>query len=199
MNEVQSQNLFNIENVCIGIAGLGGLGSNIAMMLARSGIRHFVLADFDIVDESNLNRQHYFPEQQKKKKTECISEQMLRLNPDLDLTVHDILLTKDNMSSIFKNCRIVCEAFDRPDFKADLAAALLTELPDTIVISGSGMAGIESANTIRTIQRMRRLYICGDGMSEIGFGVRLTAPRVQICAGHQANMVLRLLNGYTQP
>ncbi len=199
MNEVQPQNLFNIENVCIGIAGLGGLGSNIAMMLARSGIRHFVLADFDIVDESNLNRQHYFPEHLGRKKTECISEQMLRLNPDLDLTVHDILLTKDNMSSIFKNCRIVCEAFDRPDFKADLAAALLTELPDTIVISGSGMAGIESANTIRTIQRMRRLYICGDGMSEIGFGVRLTAPRVQICAGHQANMVLRLLNGYTQP
>lgn len=199
MDMLHSQNHIEMRNACIGIAGLGGLGSNIAMMLVRSGIRRFVLADFDIVDESNLNRQHYFPEHLGRKKTECIREQMLHLNPNLDLTVHDTKLTKDNMSAIFKDCCIVCEAFDQPDFKADLVAVLLSELPDTIVISGSGMAGIESANMIRTIQRMRRLYICGDGVTDIGLGIRLTAPRVQICAGHQANMVLRLLNGYTQP
>lgn len=188
------------NNQCrIGIAGLGGLGSNIAMMLARSGVRRFVLADFDVVDESNLNRQHYFPRHLHRYKTECIKEQLLELSPDIDAEIHTVKLDGTNMSRIFKDCAIVCEAFDRPECKSELASVLLTELPGTVIVSASGMAGFESSNTIKTVKRMNRFYLCGDGITEIGDGIRLCAPRVQICAGHQANMVLRLLHGIETP
>lgn len=183
----------------VGIAGLGGLGSNIAVMLARSGVRRFVLADFDVVDESNLNRQHYFPRHLNRPKTECIREQLLELSPDIHAEIYTERLDSANMSRIFKDCAIVCEAFDRPECKSELVSVLLSELPDVIIVSGSGMAGFESSNTIKTVRRMDRLYLCGDGVTEIGGGLRLCAPRVQICAGHQANMVLRLLHGIGTP
>jgi len=183
----------------IGIAGLGGLGSNIAMMLARSGIRHFVLADFDTVDESNLNRQHYFPAHLGRKKTECMKEQLLALNPALELEIYDTYIDSANAAAIFKGCAIVCEAFDKPECKSELVSTLLSQLEDTIIISGSGMAGFESANTIVTKHPLKRLYMCGDGITDVSVHGRLSAPRVQICAGHEANMVLRLLHGITQP
>lgn len=190
---------FQNNHLPIGIAGLGGLGSNIAMMLARSGVRRFVLADFDIVDESNLNRQHYFPRHLYRPKTECMREQLLELFPDIRAEIHTVRLDAANMPHIFKDCAIVCEAFDRPECKAELVSSLLSELPGTIIVSGSGMAGFKSSNTIKTVKRMNRLYLCGDGVTEIGGGLRLCAPRVQICAGHQANMVLRLLHGIKTP
>lgn len=190
---------YDCESIRIGIAGLGGLGSNIAMMLARSGIRHFVLADFDIVDESNLNRQHYFPCHIGRKKTECMREQLLNLNPDITLKTFDTYLNGENMAEIFKDCTIVCEAFDNPECKSELVTVLLSQLADTVIISGSGMAGFESANTITTKHPFERLYICGDFVTEVAAHIRLTAPRVQICAGHQANMVLRLIHGLTEP
>lgn len=190
---------YDCENIVIGIAGLGGLGSNIAMMLARSGIRHFILADFDIVDESNLNRQHYFPHHIGRKKTDCMREQLLSLNPDIDVKAFDTYLSSENMAEIFKDCDIVCEAFDNPECKSELVTVLLSQLADTVIISGSGMAGFESANTITTKHPLARLYLCGDCVTEVNHHIRLTAPRVQICAGHQANMVLRLVHGLTEP
>ena len=198
-NTIESGHTKNSCSACIGIAGLGGLGSNIAMMLARSGVRRFVLADFDVVDESNLNRQHYFPSHLGRKKTECIKEQLLALNPALDLEIHDTYIDSTNAALIFKDCTIVCEAFDRPECKSELVTALLSQLKNTIVVSGSGMAGFESANTIVTKHPLKRLYLCGDGTTDVNVNGRLTAPRVQICAGHEAHMVLRLLHGITEP
>ena len=183
----------------IGIAGLGGLGSNIAMMLARSGVRRFILADFDTVDESNLNRQHYFPSHLGRKKTECMKEQLLTLDPALEIEIYDTYIDSTNAAAIFKDCAIVCEAFDKPECKPELVSTLLSQLEDTIIISGSGMAGFESANTIVTKHPLKRLYMCGDGTTDVAVCGRLSAPRVQICAGHEANMVLRLLHGITQP
>lgn len=183
----------------IGIAGLGGLGSNIAMMLARSGVRRFILADFDTVDESNLNRQHYFPSHLGRKKTECMKEQLLTLDPALEIEIYDTYIDSTNAAAIFKDCAIVCEAFDKPECKSELVSTLLSQLEDTIIISGSGMAGFESANTIVTKHPLKRLYMCGDGITDVAVCGRLSAPRVQICAGHEANMVLRLLHGITQP
>ena len=108
-------------------------------------------------------------------------------------------MTADNACTLFAGCDVICEAFDQADQKAMLTEAILTGLPDTPLVSGSGMAGWGSANTIQTVRRFGHFYVCGDGESDIEDGVGLTAPRVAVCAAHQATMVMRLLLGQTNP
>lgn len=184
-----------LSKACVGIAGLGGLGSNIAMMLARSGIGHLILVDFDKVDPSNLNRQHYMVSHLGMKKTDAIKAQILQANPFIRLDTRDTYITPENAPDIFSGCDLVCEAFDKAENKAELINSLLTRYPEMTLISGSGMAGYASSNTIRTQRFFRRLYLCGDQISGIEAGDSLMAPRVQICAAHEANMALRLLLG----
>lgn len=192
--ERHGQEIFDrLKNARIGIAGLGGLGSNIAMMLARSGIGHLTLADFDSVEPSNLNRQHYMVSHLGMPKTEAIKDLILQANPFIRLDTHLIRITEENAPEIFGDCDLVCEAFDRPEAKAELINSLLENCPGLTLISGSGMAGYGNSNAIRTEKAMKHLYICGDQVSEIGPNNSLMAPRVQICAAHQANLVLQLL------
>lgn len=186
-----------LKSAYIGVAGLGGLGSNIAMMLTRAGIGRLLLVDFDCVEPSNLNRQHYFIEHLGMKKTEALKQQLLKANPYIQIDTLDIYITEANAPHIFGSCDIVCEAFDRPEAKAGLITGLLSCHNHLPVISGCGMAGFESSNSIRTIRRMKNLYICGDRTTEISDTMSLMAPRVQICAGHEANMAVRLLLGLT--
>lgn len=183
----------------VGIAGLGGLGSNIAVHLSRLGIGHLVLADFDKVDLSNLNRQHYFLRHLGKWKTEAMKEQLLDINPYLTYEIHTVRVTDSNACGIFKDCDIICEAFDNADQKAMLIETILTDLPGIPLISGSGMAGSRSANDIRTLHRFSNLYLCGDGTSDISSGECLMSPRVGVCAAHEATMVMRLLLGICEP
>ena len=192
--ERHGQKIFDrLKNARIGIAGLGGLGSNIAMMLARSGIGHLTLADFDSVEPSNLNRQHYMVSHLGIPKTEAIKDLILQANPFIRLDTHLVRITEENAPEIFGSCDLVCEAFDRPEAKAELINSLLENCPGLTLISGSGMAGYGNSNAIRTEKAMKYLYICGDQVSEIGPNNSLMAPRVQICAAHQANLVLQLL------
>ena len=192
--ERHGQEIFDrLKNAHIGIAGLGGLGSNIAMMLARSGIGHLTLADLDSVEPSNLNRQHYMVSHLGMPKTEAIKDLILQANPFIRLDTHLVRITEENAPEIFGSCDLVCEAFDRPEAKAELINSLLENCPGLTLISGSGMAGYGNSNTIRTEKAMKYLYICGDQVSEIGPNNSLMAPRVQICAAHQANLVLQLL------
>lgn len=192
--ERHGQEIFDrLKNARIGIAGLGGLGSNIAMMLARSGIGHLTLADFDSVEPSNLNRQHYMVSHLGIPKTEAIKDLILQANPFIRLDTHLVRITEENAPEIFGSCDLVCEAFDRPEAKAELINSLLENCPGLTLISGSGMAGYGNSNAIRTEKAMKYLYICGDQVSEIGPNNSLMAPRVQICAAHQANLVLQLL------
>lgn len=192
--ERHGQEFFDrLKNAHIGIAGLGGLGSNIAMMLARSGIGHLTLADFDSVEPSNLNRQHYMVSHLGMPKTEAIKDLILQANPFIRLDTHLVRITEENAPEIFGSCDLVCEAFDRPEAKAELINSLLENCPGLTLISGSGMAGYGNSNAIRTEKAMKYLYICGDQVSEIGPNNSLMAPRVQICAAHQANLVLQLL------
>lgn len=177
----------------VGIAGLGGLGSNIAAMLARMGVGHLVLADFDVVEPGNLNRQNYFVSQLGKYKTEATAEQLLQINPFITVEFHTVRVDEQNAASLFGGCDVVCEAFDNPESKAMLVSTLLGECTGVKLVCGSGMAGIGSSNEILTRRRMSRLYVCGDGLSEAATGIM--APRVIICAGHQANMAVRLLMG----
>ena len=187
------------KSVSVGVAGLGGLGSNIAVMLAQSGIGKLVIADFDMVEPSNLNRQHYSISHLGMTKAEAVKQQIADINPYVEVISYNVRIDISNASDIFGGCDILCEAFDNPANKAMLISAMLSECPNIKVVSGSGMAGIESSNTIITKRRFKNLYICGDGETEAKMGRGLMAPRVAICAGHQANMVLRLASGEVNP
>lgn len=175
------------------VAGLGGLGSNIAVMLARSGIGHLFLVDFDVVDVTNLNRQMYFISHLGLPKTEALPQILYQINPYLICESMRIKVTPENVRELFKEYPIVCEAFDKPDQKAMLVRELLMQCPETIVVSGNGMAGYGDTNDICTSQKMRRLYVCGDQKTDVGGGIGLMAPRVAACAAHEANKVIQLI------
>lgn len=197
--ERHGQQVFDtLAKAHVGIAGLGGLGSNIAMMLARSGVGHLLLIDFDSVEPSNLNRQHYMVSHLGMPKSEAIKDLILQANPFIQLDTRCLRITGENVPELFTGCDLVCEAFDKPEAKAELVNSLLENCPGLPILSGSGMAGYGSSNTIRTEKVMKNLYLCGDRVSGIESVGTLMAPRVQICAAHEANMALRLLLGITE-
>ena len=177
----------------VAIAGLGGLGSNIAVALARIGVGSLLLVDFDVVEPSNLNRQSYYVEHLGRPKTEALSEQLRKINPYITIHAEQVKIDETNANRLFEGYGIVCEAFDSPKEKAMLINTLLTSRSDVKIVAASGLAGYESANTIRTDRKLKNLYVCGDGENEARPGRGLMAPRVLVCAGHQATMVLRLL------
>ncbi|MBP2637556.1 MAG: thiamine biosynthesis protein ThiF, family 2 [Firmicutes bacterium] len=179
----------------VAIAGLGGLGSNIAVMLARIGVGHLLLVDFDIVEPSNLNRQSYYIRHLGMPKTQALQEQLTEINPFIQIETRTVRVTADNVVELFSDYPILCEAFDKPDAKAMLVNTALQKLPGVTIVASSGMAGYASSNLVKTTHPLKRLYMCGDLETGAGIGTGLMAPRVQICAGHQANMILRLLVG----
>ena len=181
-----------LQKSTIGIAGLGGLGSNIALMLARSGVGKLVIADFDTVEISNIHRQDYPLSAVGMKKTDAVIQEIGCVNPWCTVEKHDVKLNQNN-ASLFSGCDIVCEALDDAEQKIMLIESL-SSMGRTIV-SGNGMAGMDSANSIITRKAGDRLYICGDGESDVKEKGSLSASRVAVCAAHQANAVVRLLLG----
>ncbi|WML52636.1 sulfur carrier protein ThiS adenylyltransferase ThiF [Neobacillus sp. PS3-12] len=179
----------------VAIAGLGGLGSNIAVMLARIGVGQLLLVDFDIVEPSNLNRQSFYISHLGLPKTIALKKQLEEINPFIKIETETVKITEENVKQLFNGYDIICEAFDKPDQKSMLINTALELLPNSKIVSGSGMAGYESSNLIKTTNPMKRLYLCGDLENAAKVGRGLMAPRVNICAGHQANMILRLLIG----
>lgn len=182
-----------LNNAKVAIAGLGGLGSNIAVALARIGVGHLHLIDFDKVDISNLNRQHYFISHLNKYKTQALAEQLQMINPYLNIVTDCIKVTENNIFSLFKDEDIICEAFDVPENKAMLVNKVLEFFPEKYIISGSGMAGFGHSNEIHTRKVMGKFYICGDEKTALSNENSLMAPRVAICAGHQANLITQLI------
>lgn len=182
-----------LNNAKVAIAGLGGLGSNIAVALARIGVGHLHLIDFDKVDISNLNRQHYFISHLNKYKTQALAEQLQMINPYLNIVTDCIKVTEDNIFALFKDEDIICEAFDFPENKAMLVNKVLELFPEKYIISGSGMAGFGHSNEIHTRKVMGKFYICGDEKTALSNENSLMAPRVAICAGHQANLITQLI------
>jgi len=184
-----------IDGGKVAIAGLGGLGSNIAVMLARIGVGQLLLVDFDNVEPSNLNRQSYYISHLGMPKTAALKKQIEEINPFINIETRNVEVTESNILELFNGYDLICEAFDRPEAKSMLVNGALNLLPNIKIVSASGMAGYASSNLIKTVRPMNRLYVCGDMENEAKIGKGLMAPRVQICAGHQANMVLRLLLG----
>ena len=183
----------------VAVCGLGGLGSNIAIALARAGVGHLHLIDFDRVDLTNLNRQQYAVGQLGQYKTDALRETLSLVSPYCDVTCDTIQVTEENLPDLLKTEDYVCEAFDRAEAKAMLVSGVLEHFPEKYLVAGSGLAGLGSANTIQTRRVSQRFYLCGDGTSDSSVGLGLVASRVLVCAAHEANMILRLIAGETEP
>ena len=186
-----------LRSARVAIAGLGGLGSNIAVSLTRAGVGELLLVDFDRVEISNLNRQQYDTGDLGRLKTEALRDRLLKINPYITLKTRTVRVDATNAAELFGSYGIVCEAFDKASAKAMLINTLLTQCPHTHIVSGSGMAGYLSANMITTRRVFERLYLCGDGVTDMADANGLMAPRVAVCANHEANMALRLILGAT--
>ena len=183
----------------VAVCGLGGLGSNIAIALARAGVGHLHLIDFDRVDLTNLNRQQYAVGQLGQYKTDALRETLSLVSPYCDVTCDTIQVTEENLPDLLKTEDYICEAFDRAEAKAMLVSGVLEYFPEKYIVAGSGLAGLGSANTIQTRRVSQRFYLCGDGTSDSSVGLGLVASRVLVCAAHEANMILRLIAGETEP
>jgi len=192
----ERQNTF--LNATVAICGLGGLGSNIATALTRAGVGKLILIDFDKVDITNLNRQQYKMSQLGRLKTECCLENLRDISPYTEIEIHTVKLTEENISELLGEADIICEAFDKADQKAMLVNTVLETFPDKYMLSGTGMAGFGSANTIQSRKVFEKFYLCGDEKSDVNDGIGLVASRVMVCAAHEAHMVLRLLSGETE-
>ncbi len=179
----------------VAVCGLGGLGSNIAVILARAGIGRLILIDFDRVDLTNLHRQQYKAAQIGMFKTGALADNLREIAPYAELETHTVRVTEDNVCSLLQNTDIVCEAFDDARAKALLTNAVLTGLPGKYLVAASGMAGLGSANEIKTRRVTEYFYVCGDGVSEVTDDIGLVASRVTVCAAHQAHAVLQILAG----
>ena len=184
---------FELKNATVGIAGLGGLGSNVAVALTRLRLGKLIIADFDVVEESNLNRQHYYHDQIGMPKTQASMDNLKRINPDADITAHRVRLTPENIVELFKDADVIAECLDRAEQKQMLVETVLTRMRHTVVVTVSGIAGLGRSNEIVTRRISDRLIFVGDGKSGTGAGIPLTAPRVGIAAHHQANAVAEII------
>lgn len=182
-----------IAGTVVAVCGLGGLGSNIAIALARAGIGKLLLFDFDTVDVSNLHRQQYKAEQIGQPKAEALGANLREIAPHVSLDARRVKITEENGRELLKEADIVCEAFDVPEQKAMLAGLVLETMPEKYLVASSGMAGIGEANQIQTKKITERFYLCGDGVSDIEGGMGLFSTRVLVCAAHQAHAVIRII------
>ena len=183
------------SSATVAICGLGGLGSNIAIALARAGIGKLILIDFDCVDITNLHRQQYKVNQIGLYKADALAENLLEIAPYTEIKTVTAKITEENFADLLKGADVVCEAFDKAEAKAMLVNGVLEQLPQCYLVAASGMAGMDTPNTIRTRKVMKRFYLCGDEKNDVADTIGLVAPRVMLCAAHQAHTVLRILAG----
>jgi sulfur carrier protein ThiS adenylyltransferase len=183
----------HLKKFKVGIAGAGGLGSNCAAALARTSVGTLVIADFDKVELSNISRQFYFIDQVGMMKTTALKENLKRIRPEMNVVIHQTVLTEKNIPSIFRDCQVIVEAFDRADMKQMLVETVQKELTGIPLIVGSGLAGWGNTEILKFRKIDETLYICGDEMSEATDDYPPLAPRVSIVANMQANAVIEIL------
>ncbi len=176
----------------VAIAGAGGLGSVVAISLARAGVGTLVIDDFDIVEPSNLNRQQYYQDQIGMLKVHALKQNLQRINPDGNYLMHTLRITEENMDSIFGAADILIEAFDRADQKQMLIEGWQSLYPLKPIIAASGVAGWGRTELLH-IHQSGNIYICGDEVTELEGTYTPLAPRVGIVANMQANLTLQLL------
>lgn len=182
-----------ISSATVAVCGLGGLGSNIAISLARAGIGKLILIDFDKVDITNLHRQQYKVNQIGMSKTKALQNNLKEINPYLEIEIHNVYLDENNASGVLSDVDIICEAFDNAEAKANIVNFVLSGMPKKYIVASSGMAGMGSANAIHTRKISKYFYLCGDEVSDVSGGIGLVSSRVMLCAAHQAHTVLRII------
>jgi sulfur carrier protein ThiS adenylyltransferase len=182
-----------MKRATVGIAGLGGLGSTVAIALARMHIGTLILVDFDLVEPSNLNRQQYSVEHIGMAKTDAMTRILSNINPYVRVDAHQAVVDKQNVGEIFRGADIIVECFDKAEAKALLIQAVAEFLPEAYVIGASGVAGYGDSNSIQTRKLSQRIFLVGDLAKAAQPGQGLMAPRVGIAAHHQANLVINLL------
>ena len=182
-----------LEKVRIGVAGAGGLGSNCAMHLVRSGIRHLVVADFDVVGESNLNRQFFFRDQLGMKKVDALKANLLRIDPEVDVQAVDVRLDAASTRELFEDCDIVVEAFDVVEAKTMILSTLMPL--GMRLVTASGLAGWGKSNAMRVREMGANVVVVGDGETGVATDVAPASPRVGIAAAMEANAVVAWLLG----
>ena len=184
---------YEMKKAVVGIAGLGGLGSNVAVALARVGVGKLIIADFDVVEEGNLTRQHYFIDQIGQAKVNATSENLGRINPSIEIETHRVRLTTENIPDIFAQADVIAECFDLSEQKQMLVETVLSRMQRPVVVSVSGLAGYGNSNAIKTRRISRRHILVGDGETAAKPGTHLTAPRVGVAAYHQANAIAEVI------
>ncbi len=190
-----------LRKAVVGIAGCGGLGSNVAMALTRAGVGKLIIADFDSVVLSNLNRQFFFVDDIAKPKAEALAKNLKKINPYIEIEEKIVKVTPENLKELFEKADIIVEAFDNACEKSMLINAFLEEKSflAKYLVCASGLGGIASSNLIKTIRYSQRVYAVGDFVSSVCNGVGVVAPRVFLAAAQEANMVVRLIAGETEP
>jgi sulfur carrier protein ThiS adenylyltransferase len=182
-----------IKTAAVGIMGLGGLGSAVAVALARMGVGRLLLADYDVVEPTNLNRQQYFIDQIGTPKTEALKTNLARINPYVSVETWGEKLTEDLIAQVFARVDVLTECFDDPEMKAVALRTALTRLQGKGYVGASGVAGCGYNGAIVTRRLYPGVYVVGDGETAAKPGQGLMAPRVGIAAHQQANQVLRIL------
>lgn len=209
-----AENVQKLQAATVAVCGLGGLGSNVAIALARAGVGKLILIDFDCVDVTNLHRQQYKASQVGVAKAVALPENLREIAPYIELESHQVRVTEENVMELVGKADVVVEAFDNAEAKAMLVNAVLEHNAEVagrvctnpsagkdcavgqkFLVAASGMAGFGDVNSIQTRKVSKKFYLCGDGVSDVNDGVGLVAPRVMACAAHQAQTVVRLICG----
>ena len=181
-----------LQEARVAVVGLGGLGSNVAMWLARLGVGHLLLYDFDKVELSNLNRQYYFLEDVGKYKAEALLTKLQQVNPYGDYQSKVARLTEANLEELLAPAHIICEALDKAEAKAMLVNGVLEKFPDKYLVAASGLAGLDDSSSMTVRQIAPRFYLCGDGHSDF-HELPLCGARVGLCAAQEALTIARLI------
>ncbi len=181
-----------LQKATVGIAGCGGLGSNAAVALVRAGVGRLILADHDVVEASNLNRQHYFQEDIGRKKVEALAVHLRAINPDVELVLHNLELTSGNVPEIYADADLLIEAFDSADRKRWLIESWCVAFPDRPIVAASGVSGCGNTGAMK-VHSSGNIHVCGDEKSEMTMG--LCAARVMMAASMEANVAIELLTG----
>lgn len=183
----------HLSHFRVGIAGAGGLGSNCAVALARSGVGTIVISDFDVIEPANLNRQYYFTSQVGMFKTAALKENISRINPDIIVIAFTEKLDAKNIPVIFDGCDVIVEAFDKDEMKEMLVETVQTRMPGIPIIIGSGLAGWGKSEAIKFRKVDDTLFVCGDESTTVDDEMPPMGPRVAIVANMQANTVIEIL------
>lgn len=181
--------LERIQNTKVVIAGCGGLGSNAAITLTRTGFKNFILIDHDKVEISNLNRQAYFFHQIGMPKVEALKENIKLINKDCQIETYIEKIGEENVDFYLSKGDIILEAVDSAETKALLINSAIKL--NKKIVSASGICGFGDIEKIQ-IKRFKNVTIIGDFYSD-NSKFKPYAPKVITVSSMECDELLRMV------